>query len=75
MLNIPMKLIEEKLLVRRKNKAAKKWKRPLSMVLSLALILLVLAVVIGMVLPPDSAHCRGSREESSRFYGADGTDV
>ena len=50
-LNIPMKLIEEKRLVRRKNKAAKKWKRPLSMVLSLALILLVLAVVIGMVLP------------------------
>jgi len=50
-LNIPMKLIEEKLLVRRKNKAAKKWKLPLSMVLSLALILLVLAVVIGMVLP------------------------
>ncbi len=50
-LNIPMKQIEEKLLVRRKNKAAKKWKRPLSMVLSLALILLVLAVVIGMVLP------------------------
>lgn len=50
-LNIPMKMIEEKLLGRRKKKAAARWKRPLSMVLSLALIVLVLAVVIGMVLP------------------------
>lgn len=50
-LNIPMKLIEEKLLGRWKKKGAKKWKRPLSMVLSIALIVLVLAVVVGMVLP------------------------
>jgi len=50
-LNIPMKLIEEKLLGRWKNKVARRWKRPLSMVLSIALIVLVLAVVVGMVLP------------------------
>lgn len=50
-LNIPMKMIEEKLLGRRKKKGAARWKRPLSMMLSLALIVLVLAVVIGMVLP------------------------
>lgn len=51
MLNIPMKLIEEKILGGWKKKAAKKWKRPLSMVLSLALIVLILALVVGMVLP------------------------
>lgn len=50
-LNIPMKLIEEKILGGWKKKAAKKWKRPLSMVLSLALIVLILALVVGMVLP------------------------
>lgn len=50
-LNIPMKLIEEKLLGGWKKKAAKKWKRPLSMVLSLALIVFILALVVGMVLP------------------------
>lgn len=50
-LNILMKFIEEKLLGRWSGKAAKKLKRPISMILSLLLITLLLAVVIGMVLP------------------------
>ena len=50
-LNILMKFIEEKLLGRWRGKAAKKLKRPISMILSLLLITLLLAVVIGMVLP------------------------
>ena len=50
-LNIPMRLIEEKFLERWKGKMAKKLKRPLSMVFSIVLIVLVLSVAIGMVLP------------------------
>ncbi len=50
-LNIPMKWIEEKLLGRLKGEKVKKLKRPLSIVLSIMLIALVLAAVVGMVLP------------------------
>ena len=50
-LNIPMRLIEEKFLERWKGKMAKKLKRPLSMVFSIVLIVLVLSVATGMVLP------------------------
>ncbi len=50
-LNILMKAIEEKLLKGWKGKAAKKLKRPLSMVLSIVMIVLVFAIVFGMVLP------------------------
>ena len=50
-LNIPMKWIEEKLLGRLEGKRVKKLKRPLSIVFSLMLIALVLAAVVGMVLP------------------------
>lgn len=50
-LNIPMKWIEEKLLGRLKGERVKKLKRPLSIVLSIMLIALVLAAVVGMVLP------------------------
>ena len=50
-LNIPMRLVEEKFLERWKGKMAKKLKRPLSMVFSIVLIVLVLSVAIGMVLP------------------------
>lgn len=50
-LNIPMRLIEEKFLERWKGKMAKKLKRPLSMVFSIVLIILVLSVAIGMVMP------------------------
>lgn len=50
-LNIPMRLIEEKLLERWKGKMAKKLKRPLSIMFSIVLIVLVLAAAVGMVLP------------------------
>lgn len=50
-LNIPMKWIEERLLGRLRGERAKKLKRPLGIVLSLLLIALVLAAVVGMVLP------------------------
>ncbi|WP_277934716.1 AI-2E family transporter [Parablautia intestinalis] len=50
-LNILMKSIEEKLLGSWKGKAAKKLKRPVSMILSIIAIVLVLAIVFGMVLP------------------------
>lgn len=50
-LNIPMKLIEEKLLRRWKGKMAKKLKRPISMVFSIVLIALLLSVAVGMVIP------------------------
>lgn len=50
-LNIPMKLIEEKLLGRLRGKKAKRLKRPLGMIFSLVLIVLVLAVTIGMLVP------------------------
>lgn len=50
-LNIPMKRIEEKWLGAWKGKAAKKLKRPAGMAISLVLIVLVLALVLGVVLP------------------------
>ena len=50
-LNIPMRLIEKKFSERWKGKRAKKLKRPLSMVFSIVLIVLLFSVAIGMVLP------------------------
>lgn len=50
-LNILMKVIEEKFLKGWQGKAAKKLKRPLSMVLSIMAIVLVFVVVFGMVIP------------------------
>lgn len=50
-LNIPMKCIEENWLGGWKGKAAKKLKRPAGMAISLVLIVLVLALVLGVVLP------------------------
>lgn len=50
-LNIPMRGIEEKLLKRWKGKRAEKLKRPLSILFSIVLILLLLAAVVGMIIP------------------------
>lgn len=50
-LNILMKAIEEKFLKVWKGKAAKKLKRPFSMVLAIVVIVLIFAIVFGMVLP------------------------
>lgn len=50
-LNIPMKLIEEKLLGKWKGKAADKMKRPASMLLSLVLVALVVTIFVMTVVP------------------------
>lgn len=50
-LNIPMRGIENKWLGGWRGKASDKLKRPVSMVITLVLITLVLAVVVGVVLP------------------------
>lgn len=50
-LNIPMKLIEEKLLGKWKGRAANKLKRPASMLLSLVLVALVVTVFVMAVVP------------------------
>ena len=50
-LNIPMKLVENKLLRKWRGKAADKLKRPISMVLSILLVLLIIAVVFNTVVP------------------------
>lgn len=50
-LNIPMRGIEEKLLKRWKGKRAEKLKRPLSILFSIVLILLLLTAVVGMIIP------------------------
>lgn len=50
-LNIPMRAIEEKLLGRWKGKWANRIKRPLSLFLSIVLIVAILAFVIIMVVP------------------------
>lgn len=50
-LNIPMRAFEEKLLRRWQGKLAGKLKRPVCMVLSLAAVALVIAIVLGTVVP------------------------
>jgi predicted PurR-regulated permease PerM len=50
-LNIPMKAIEEKLFARWQGRAAQKLKRPLSILLSVLLIVSLLSVTLGMVFP------------------------
>ncbi len=50
-LNLPMRWIEEKLLGRWKGKAAAKLKRPLSMIGAILFLILILAVVMGTVVP------------------------
>lgn len=50
-LNILMKVMEEKLLKGWKGKAAEKLKRPFGMVLSIMAIVLVIVIVFGMVIP------------------------
>lgn len=50
-LNLPMNLIEKKLLKRWRGKVADKLKRPLSMVLSLILVVLILNLVLLTVIP------------------------
>lgn len=50
-LNIPMKAFEEKVFGRWRGKSAEKIKRPLCLVLSIITLLLVIAVVIGTVVP------------------------
>lgn len=50
-LNIPMRGIEEKLFKRWKGKRAEKLKRPLSILFSIVLILLLFTAVVGMIIP------------------------
>ena len=50
-LNLPMRAIEEKLLVKWKGKIADKCKRPISIVLAIVLLVLIVAFVIVTVLP------------------------
>lgn len=50
-LNIPMRAFEEKLLKRWQGKLAGKLKRPVCMVLSLVVVALLIAVVLGTVVP------------------------
>lgn len=50
-MNIPMKALEEKLFARWKGKSASKLKRPVCMVLTIVLIVLVISLVVGTVLP------------------------
>lgn len=50
-LNIPMRLYEERLFARWKGKSAAKVKRPLCLVISLITVALVIAIVIGTVVP------------------------
>ena len=50
-LNLPMNLIEKKLFVRWKGKAAGKLKRPVSMILSLIVVILIINLVLLTVIP------------------------
>lgn len=50
-LNIPMKALEEKLLRNWKGRLAQKWKRPVSMLLSIILFILLITLVILTVVP------------------------
>ena len=50
-LNIPMRVLEEKLMARWKGKSARKLKRPLCMILTIVLVILVISIVVGTVLP------------------------
>ncbi len=50
-LNVPMRGIEQKLLAGWKGKSADKWKRPVSIVLSIVLVCAVITIVIVTVVP------------------------
>lgn len=50
-LNLPMRLIENKLLAKWKGRAAGKLKRPVSMVLALVFVLLIINIVLVTVIP------------------------
>ncbi|MBE5882925.1 MAG: AI-2E family transporter [Lachnospiraceae bacterium] len=50
-LNLPMKMVEEKLLVKWKGKLAAKLKRPISMLLSIIFVLLIIVLVVVTVVP------------------------
>ena len=50
-MNIPMKALEEKLFARWKGKSASKLKRPVCMILTIVLVVLVISLVVGTVLP------------------------
>ena len=54
-LNLPLKLFEEKLLKRWRGRAAAKVKRPLCIVLSLVSVVLVISLVVGTVVPQVTA--------------------
>lgn len=50
-LNLPMRGIEDRLLKSWKGKSAKKFKRPVSMLLAVAAVILVITLVISIILP------------------------
>ena len=54
-LNIPMRMIENKLLKKWKGKAAAKLKRPVSMILSILFVLFIITLVVSTVLPQVTA--------------------
>ena len=54
-LNIPMKLVENRLLKKWRGKAAHRLKRPISIVLSILLVILIIAVVFNTVVPQVTA--------------------
>ena len=54
-LNIPMRAFEEKLLGSWRGRSAAKVKRPVSMILALVAVVLIIAVVIGTVVPQVAA--------------------
>lgn len=68
-LNIPMRGIENRLLGGWKGKAAKKFKRPVSMVLSILTVLLILTVVVGTVLPQVTATAAEVGKKIPVFMG------
>jgi predicted PurR-regulated permease PerM len=50
-LNIPMNALEKKLFQKRKGKYADKLRRPISLFLSILIIMLILSVIVGIVIP------------------------
>ena len=54
-LNIPMRMYENKLLKRWRGKVAEKLKRPVCMVLSVLTVILIFAIVVGTIVPQVTA--------------------
>lgn len=54
-LNIPMRMYENKLLKRWRGKVAEKLKRPVCMVLSILTVILIFAIVVGTIVPQVTA--------------------